>query len=65
MNKITNNKKLSEFLKTELKREVMNMIILTQKNYEGSLTYREINAALIDILHENNQHDPKEPFKNQ
>jgi hypothetical protein len=51
-------------VKEELKVWIYYEIIrVSQITDSQVLTYEEINSVLIDILHENNQHDPKEQFK--
>lgn len=55
MSTIENDQSLKEAIKEEI--EVVNVA------YEGVVTYELVNSVLIDILHENNNHDPKELFK--
>jgi hypothetical protein len=49
----------------DLKESIIEMIALVASVNYGSLTFEDINSVLIDILHENSKHDPKEPFKKQ
>ena len=56
-----NNKENKESLKEAI------IMQLNQSNHASGwvLTFEDINSVLVDILHENNQHDPKELFKKQ
>jgi hypothetical protein len=50
-------------LKKELKVWIYYQIIKSNEENNLQMTYEDVNSALIDILHDNNQHDPKKPFK--
>ena len=57
--------KVSEDISNDLKDAIIQQIKQSNHAYYHVLTFEDINSVLIDILHENNQHDPKELFKKQ
>jgi hypothetical protein len=50
-------------IKENLRKQLVAQIELVNKVYERILTYSDVNSVLIEILSENNKHDPKELFK--
>jgi hypothetical protein len=52
-----------EKIKAELKVWIYYEAIKVAEENNAQVTYSDINSVLIDILHENNSHDPKELFK--
>ncbi len=54
-----------EPVKESLKQAIIHQIKQTNHTYEWCLNFEDINSVLVDILHENSQHDPKELFKKQ
>ncbi len=54
---------LSPRVKQEIKVWIYYQIIKLCEEDNQQLTYEEINSVVIDMLHENNKHDPKELFK--
>jgi hypothetical protein len=54
---------VKEKIKNELKLWVYYVAVEIAKDHNTQLTYEDINSVVIDILSENNKHDPKELFK--
>ncbi len=56
-------------LPVKVKEEVKTWVYFAALNVSYDcrqpVTFEDINSVLIDILHENSQHDPKELFKKQ
>jgi len=52
-------------IKEEIKVWIYYQILNSCDEMAQQITFEDVNGALIDILHENNQHDPKELFKKQ
>ena len=52
-------------VKLEIKVWIYYQLLKLCEENKESLTYEEVNSALIDILSENNKHDPKDFFKTQ
>ena len=52
-------------VKLEIKVWIYYQLLKLCEENKESLTYEEVNSAIIDILSENNKHDPKEFFKTQ
>lgn len=52
-------------IKEELKVWIYYQAVKIADDNNLQLTFEDINSVLVDILHENNKHDPKELFKKQ
>lgn len=55
---MSDRKKIRKDLKDYIQIQMMEL----DAALDYSLTYEDINAAIIDILHENSQHDAKRLF---
>jgi hypothetical protein len=49
--------------KEEVKAWIYYVAIKLSDETSTKITYEDVNSALIEILHENNKHNPQEPFK--
>jgi hypothetical protein len=52
-------------IKEEIKVWIYYQILKSCDEVGQQVTFGDVNSALIDILAENNDHDPKELFKKQ
>jgi hypothetical protein len=50
-------------VKEEIKIWIYYQLIKLCEEENQQITYEDVNSVVIDMLHENNKHDPKELFK--